>query len=60
MSRWLEGLDRAERDELYLDACLAFKTNVINEIEFIQTLTYLGYNATDIEDCVKEHRPEGP
>lgn len=54
---WLVGLSQSEKDEMYLDACSAFNSGVINDFEFRQTLVKLGYNATDIEDCVKQHQP---
>lgn len=55
---WLDGLDKSERDEIFLDACQAFTTTVITEKEFRETLARLGYNATDIDDEVKEHAPK--
>ena len=59
-SHWLSGLSRAEVDEMYNDACSAFNASLIDEKEFRTTLGTLGYNATDIEDCVKQHRPPPP
>jgi len=56
---WLSGISKEEKDEMYLDACTAFNTEVINEKEFRATLGKLGYNATDIEDIVRWHRPKG-
>lgn len=55
---WLSGLSQSDKDEMYLDACEAFNGGRINEREFRKTLGELGYNATDIEDCVKQHQPE--
>lgn len=54
---WLSGLSSADKDEMYLDACEAFNAEQINEREFREQLAKLGYNATDIEDCVKQHQP---
>jgi hypothetical protein len=56
---WLNGISQAEKDEMYLDACEAFNCNIITEREFRDTLGRLGYNATDIEDCVRQHSPDG-
>lgn len=53
---WLNGISQSEKDEMYLDACEGFSSGVINEREFRDTLGRLGYNATDIEDCVRQHR----
>lgn len=55
---WLNGMSQSEKDEMYLDACEAFNTEVISDFEFRLTLAKLGYNAKDIEDCVKQHRPD--
>lgn len=58
MSRlWLNGLSQAEKDEMFLDACEAFQTERISEKEFRETLAQLGYNATDIEDLVRNPSP---
>jgi len=56
---WLASLSQSEKDEMYLDSCVAFETEVINEKEFRETLAKLGYNATDIEDIVRDNRPKG-
>lgn len=50
---WLNGLSTDERLEMYEDACLAFKNDIISEKEFRLHLAKLGYNASDIEDEVK-------
>lgn len=55
----VEQLTPSEKDEIYLDACVAFETGVISEEEFRATLARLGYNATDIDYVVREHRPAG-
>ena len=55
---WLSGLSQEDKDEMYLDLCAAFNSDTISEQEFRQQLGKLGYNATDIEDCVKQHRPQ--
>lgn len=54
---WLNGMSQAEKDEMYLDSCAAFNTEVISEKEFRLTLAKLGYNATEIEEIVKQHAP---
>lgn len=54
---WLSGLSSSEKEEMYLDACEAYNAEQINEQEFRSQLAKLGYNATDIEDCVKQHQP---
>lgn len=50
---WLNGLSTEDRLEMYEDAIDAYKRAVISEQELRQTLIKLGYNATDIEDEVK-------
>lgn len=54
---WLSGLSSEEKEEIYLDLCEAFNAEQINEDEYRAQLAKLGYNATDIEDCVKQHQP---
>lgn len=54
---WLNGLSQSEKDEMYLDACSAYSSGIIDEKELRETLAKLGYNATDINDVEKEHRP---
>jgi Holliday junction resolvasome RuvABC DNA-binding subunit len=54
---WHDQLSQSEKDEMYLDACEAFNIEVISEKEFRETLVQLGYNATDIEEIVKDQRP---
>lgn len=54
----LSGLSQADKDEIFLDACVAFATTVINEKEFRETLAKLGYNATDIEYEVRVNAPQ--
>ena len=54
---WLSGLSSQEKEEMYLDACEAYNSEQIDEFEFRKQLAKLGYNATDIEDCVKQHQP---
>lgn len=51
-------LTQSEKDEIYLDVCVAFEETVISESEFRGQLARIGYNATDIEDIVRQHRPE--
>lgn len=53
---WLSGLSQSDKDEMFLDSCDAFSSGVISEDEFRLSLAKLGYNATDIEGYVKEHR----
>lgn len=57
---WLSGLSSEEKSEMILDAVDAFCRDIITEKEFRETLIRLGYNATDIEDSVKQHRPPPP
>lgn len=59
MSTWLASLSQQEKDEMFLDLCSAFNTETIGEQEFRQSLARLGFNATDIEGYVNEHRPSG-
>lgn len=54
---WLSGLSSQEKEEIYLDLCEAYNAEQIKEDEFRFQLAKLGYNATDIEDCVKQHQP---
>jgi hypothetical protein len=54
---WLSGLSQSDKAEMYLDLCEAYNSEQINELEFRGQLARLGYNATDIEDCVKQHQP---
>ena len=54
---WLNGLSDQDKIEMYLDACAAFNSEVITEKEFRACLAQLGYNATDIEDTVRQHAP---
>ncbi len=48
-------LTQSEKDEIYLDLCVAFESDVITESEFRKGLASLGYNATDISDIVRQH-----
>lgn len=57
MSPWLNGLSSQEKSEIFLDACEAFHTDIISEKEFRETLAKLGYNATEIEDLVRNPQP---
>lgn len=52
----IEQLTQAEKDEIYLDLCQAFEESVISEANFRRELASIGYNATDIEDVVRQHR----
>lgn len=54
---WLNGLSREEITEMYLDTCTAYSSGKISEWEFRASLAKLGYNATDISDAEKQHRP---
>jgi len=54
---WLSGLSQSDKAEMLLDACEAYNAEQISEKEFREQLAKLGYNATDIEDCVKQHQP---
>lgn len=56
----VEQLTQQEKDEIFLDSCDAFLTTVITEEQFRADLARLGYNATEIEDLVKEYRPNTP
>lgn len=49
-----------EREEHFLDMCEGFKDDLVDEHEFRSELASLGYNATEIEDLVREHRPSPP
>jgi hypothetical protein len=53
-------LNQQEKDEVFLDACEAFELSELSEELFRAILGNLGYNATDIEDIVREHRPPAP
>lgn len=55
---WLNGLSDEDRREMFVDACDAFAKTIISEREFRQTLSKLGYNATDIEDEVRRNAPQ--
>lgn len=57
---WLDGMSQSDKDEMYLDASTAFNTGVIDEKEYRRTLAHLGYNATDINDAVRQHEPNIP
>lgn len=50
---WLNGLSTEERLEMYEDAIEAYRQALIGEQELRQTLAKLGYNATDIDDEVR-------
>lgn len=54
---WLSGLSPSERDEMYLDCSEAFNSEIISEQEYREQLAKLGFNATDIEECVTQHKP---
>lgn len=54
---WLSGLSKSDKDEIYLDLCEAYNAEQIDEREFRMQLAKLGYNATDIESCVRQHQP---
>ena len=54
---WLNGLSQDEKDEMYLDACSAYNAGIINDRELREALARLGYNATDIEEIERQHRP---
>lgn len=49
-----------ERDEHFLDLCAGFKDGLVDESIFRIELGQLGYNATDIEDIVKQNAPTAP
>lgn len=50
---WLNGLSTKDCLEMYEDAIDAYKRAVISEHELRLTLAKLGYNATDIDDEVR-------
>lgn len=54
---WLNGMSKEEIDEMYLDTCSAYKAGLINELEFRMALAKLDYNATDIQEIERQHRP---
>lgn len=54
---WLNGLSKQEQAEMYLDACSAFNAGIISDQELRQTLARLGYNATEIQEIVRQHAP---
>lgn len=54
---WYDGLSQTEKDEMYLDACAAYAAGSIDELDLRQTLAKLGYNATEIEETERQHRP---
>lgn len=54
---WYDQLSQSEKDEMFLDACAAYNNCQIDELDLRKTLAKLGYNAKDIEDIEKEHRP---
>lgn len=49
-----------DRDDHFLDLCSGFEDGLIEEAEFRSELGHLGYNATDIEELVREHRCKPP
>lgn len=57
---WLSGLSSEEKCEMEEDSCEAFQRGMISDIEFRLALGRLGYNATDIQDFVKQYRPGPP
>lgn len=57
---WFTNLSTSERQEIFEDGCEAFSTEVISESDFRKILIELNYNATDIEDLVKEYNPPAP
>lgn len=57
---WLNGLSDEDKREMFQDSTAAFQADQINEKEYRAALIKLGYNATDIEDCVKQYRPDEP
>jgi len=50
-------LSREEYIEIYDDAVFKYKASEISEREFRLVLIKLGFNASTIEDEVKEHQP---
>ena len=52
-------LSQEEQAEIFGDRCDAFRINLISEQYFRQELAKLGYNATEIEEFVREYRPPG-
>lgn len=54
----VEQLTSEERGEIFLDSCEAFKSGKITEREFRKDMIRCGFNATDIEDLVRQYRPE--
>jgi len=57
MSQWLQSLSREEWREIFDDACASYNTGIIDDQEFRMILAKLGFNASDIQDKVKEHQP---
>jgi len=55
--QWLNSLSREEYIEIYDDAVFKYKASEISEREFRLVLIKLGFNASTIEDEVKEHQP---
>ncbi len=49
-------LNSAEKQEVYDAAVELFEAGEMTEELFRTTLGHLGYNATDIEDIVREHK----
>lgn len=54
---WHDQLSQSEKDEMYLDACAAYKAGLIDELDLRKCLASLGYTATEIEDIERQHRP---
>lgn len=55
-SKNMHNLPQSEKDEIFLDSCSAFEAGILDEERFRTILGALGYNATDIEDIVRQHR----
>lgn len=54
---WHDSLSQSDKDEMYLDACAAYTSGMIDELDLRKTLATLGYNATEIEEIERQHRP---
>lgn len=57
---WLSGLSSSEKREMEEDSCEAFQRGMISDMDFRLALGRLGYNATDIQDFIKQYSPEPP
>ena len=56
----VEQLTQSEKDEIFLDSCDAYVEGKITTEQFRSDLVRCGYNASDIEDLIKEYKPNTP